>query len=113
MIVQAVQHIVMHEGSLPVESLLQMVSVNERTLERKFKLHIGITPKRFSDIVRLNTSAKKVQQVKAPRKLTGVAYDCGYFDQAHFINEFKKYTGITPYQYHAQAHPLAVNFLEL
>ena len=113
MIVQAVQHILMHEGMLTVESLLQTLSVTERTLERKFKLHIGITPKRFSDIVRLNISAKRMQQVKAGRQLTGIAYESGYFDQAHFIKEFKKYTGITPHQYQAQARPLAVNFLEL
>lgn len=112
-IVQAVQHIFMHGGMLTVESLLQTLSVTERTLERKFKMHIGITPKRFSDIVRLNISAKRIQKMKAGRPLTGIAYESGYFDQAHFIKEFKKYTGITPHQYHAQARPLALNFLEL
>jgi len=112
-VIQAVAHIMLHEGSLPVEALLQTLSVNERTLERKFKLHIGITPKRFSDIVRLNSSAKRMQRMKTTRRLTTIAYDSGYFDQAHFIKEFKKYTGITPYQYHAQAHPLALNFLQL
>jgi AraC-like DNA-binding protein len=113
MIVQAVQYIVMHEGMLTIDSLLQRLSVTERTLERKFKLLIGITPKRFSDIVRLNISAKRMQQLKTGRPLTGIAYESGYFDQAHFIKEFKKYTGITPHQYQAQTRPLALNFLEL
>lgn len=113
LIVQAVQHIIQHEGMLPVESLLRILPMNERTLERKFKLHIGITPKRFSDIIRLNASAKRMQRMKVGAALTGIAYESGYFDQAHFTKEFKKYTGITPQQYHAQAHPLALNFLEL
>ena len=113
MIIQAVQYIAMHEGMLTVESLLQTLSVTERTLERKFKLHIGITPKRFSDIVRLNISAKRMQRMKERHRLTGIAYESGYFDQAHFIKEFKKFTGITPQQYHLQARPLALNFLEL
>lgn len=112
-VMQAVQHIMMHEGAVSVEALTHALSVSERTLERKFKLHVGITPKRFADIVRLGFSAKRMQRMQSPHGFTGVAYDSGYYDQAHFINEFKKYTGITPQQYHAQANPLALNFLAL
>lgn len=112
LIIQAVQYINSQHGIVSVESLLKTLPVNERTLERKFKLHIGISPKRFVDVIRLTSSAKRMQRTTG-RQLTSVAYDSGYFDQAHFIKEFKKYTGITPHQYHAQAHPLALNFLQL
>jgi len=112
-VMQAVQHIMMHEGVVSVEALTQALSVSERTLERKFNLHIGITPKRFADIVRLGFSAKRMQRMQTDHGLTGIAYDSGYYDQAHFINEFKKYTGITPQQYYAEANPLALNFLAL
>lgn len=112
LIVQAVQYVNSRDGILSIESLLKTLAVNERTLERKFKLHVGITPKRFVDVVRLTSSAKRMQRITG-RQLTGVAYESGYFDQAHFIKEFKKYTGITPWQYHTRAQPLALNFLQL
>jgi AraC-like DNA-binding protein len=112
-VVQAVQQITAHEGNLPVQSLLQTLSVNERTLERKFRLHTGISSKHFSGIVRLNASAKRMQRMKMKDRLTGIAYESGYFDQAHFIKEFRKYTGITPCQYHREVHALALNFLQL
>ncbi|MBO9203189.1 MULTISPECIES: helix-turn-helix domain-containing protein [Niastella] len=112
LIIQAVQYINEHEGSLSLEGLTKNLAVSERTLERKFNLQVGVTPKRLADIVRLTRSAKRMQRLGA-RQLTGVAYESGFFDQAHFIKEFKKYTGITPQQYHTQAHPLALNFLQL
>ncbi len=112
-VVQAVQQITAHEGCLPVQFLLKSLAMNERTLERKFKLHTGITPKHFSGIIRLNASAKRMQRMKTGDRLTGIAYDSGYFDQAHFIREFKNHTGITPWQYHREVRPLALNFLQL
>jgi AraC-like DNA-binding protein len=112
-IVQAVKQIEEYQGLVSVESLLQTLFVSERTLERKFNQAIGISPKRFIDIVRLNISAKRLQQMKEKRGLTGIAYDSGYFDQAHFTKEFKKITGVTPQQYHDHVRPLALNFLQL
>jgi len=54
-----------------------------------------------------------MQRIKERHRLTGVAYESGYFDQAHFIKDFKKFTGVTPQQYHEEVRPLALNFLQL
>lgn len=112
-VIKAVEEITKHEGSLSVHDLLKKLYVTERTLERKFKLYTGITPKQFSGITRLNASAKKLKKMHREDTLTDIAYESGYFDQAHFIREFKKYTGITPHQYQQEAHSLALNFLQL
>lgn len=112
-VVQAVQEITSHAGTLPVLSLLKTLSLNERTLERKFKLSTGISPKQYSGIVRLNASAKRIQRMKTTDRLTGIAYESGYFDQAHFIRDFRKYTGMSPHQLHHEVSALALNFLQL
>ncbi|MGN6419305.1 MAG: DUF6597 domain-containing transcriptional factor [Pseudobacter sp.] len=107
---QAVQLINSAEGSMPVHALLKELKVNERMLERKFKQATGISPKQYSGIVRVNASAKKLQHKSG--SLTAVAYDHDYFDQAHFIKDFRKYTGITPWQYQHSVDQLALNFIK-
>jgi AraC-like DNA-binding protein len=113
LLLQAIQLINASDGSLPVHALLKQLKVTERMLERKFKLSTGITPKQYSGIVRMNVSAKKLKRLHHSESLTSIAYDNDYFDQAHFIKDFKKYTGITPWQYQHSVSPLALNFLRL
>ena len=49
-------------------------------------------------MVRLQ-QALHLKSTDKSRSLTKLAYDCGYYDQSHFINEFKMQTGYTPKQY--------------
>jgi AraC-like DNA-binding protein len=59
----------------------------------------------------MNASAKKLKRLQLRESLTSIAYEGEYFDQAHFIKDFRKYTGITPWQYRHSVDPLALNFL--
>ncbi|MDO9613576.1 MAG: helix-turn-helix domain-containing protein [Bacteroidota bacterium] len=45
-------------------------------------------------------------------KLTGLAYDCGFSDQSHMINEFRELSGVTPKQYFAECDPFSDYFSE-
>jgi AraC-like DNA-binding protein len=69
----------------------------KRFIER-FKAHVGVTPKRYCRIRRFQ---RAVTQAHQGRDLdwTRVAMDCGYFDQAHFIHEFRSFAGMTPTGY--------------
>lgn len=111
LLLKAVQLITRTGGQMPVHRLLEQLRVHERLLERKFKTGIGISPKQYSGIVRITDSAKGIRHLRQTGQLTGVAYDHDYFDQAHFIKDFKKYTGITPWQYQHRVSLLALNFL--
>lgn len=113
LLLQAIHQIIASEGVISIHSLLQQLQVSERMLERKFKLTIGISPKQYSGIIRMNVSAKKLKRFQNHASLTSIAYEADYFDQAHFIKDFRKYTGITPWQYQHAVDPLALNFLRL
>jgi len=66
-----------------------------RQLERRFRLVAGLSPKRLAVITRLQ-AAFALLDAGAEPSLTDVAHRCGYFDQSHFIRDFRAVTGIPP-----------------
>jgi methylphosphotriester-DNA--protein-cysteine methyltransferase len=68
-------------------------------LERRFKAIVGTTPKKFASIVRFNTVLRDLDSAKS---LTDICYEHGFFDQAHFIKDFRHYTGDTPESFRHQ-----------
>ena len=66
-----------------------------KTLSRLFQEVIGISPKEYVQIKRINQSLSLFASTK-DIKSQDLADKLGYYDSAHFINEFKKYTGKTP-----------------
>ncbi len=67
--------------------------MSERQFERIFKTFVGISPKQYCEIVKLNNA---ITILKNSESLTETAYKSGYYDQSQFINSLKKYTGFTP-----------------
>jgi AraC-like DNA-binding protein len=67
---------------------------SERYIQKLFLDNVGLTPRAFFHIQRFNKSLELIHAGEV--SLTTIAYDCGYFDQAHFIKEFKRFTGLTP-----------------
>lgn len=90
-----VQLIKNHRGQIRASELAQKLCVTPRTLERKFASYIGNTPKKFINIVRFHEVLTNLTSAK-PGKLTQHALENGFFDQAHFIRDFKTYSGYTP-----------------
>lgn len=81
--------------TLALSQLPEQVHFTLRTLQRKFAQVIGLSPKRFTRIARFN--ALKNRLILAPEQnLTEVAHDFQYFDQAHFIRDFRQIMGQTP-----------------
>ncbi len=87
-----------HKGLLPIKSVASHLDYNQRRIERLFNSQVGMTPKEYSRILRIEQARAYIKQNKDSSFAT-IAHDLGFYDQAHFINQFKKVEGITPREY--------------
>jgi len=78
--------------------LASKLAVTSRNLERKFASLVGKSPKQFIRIVRFQEVMNGIIHQK-PNYLTEYAFNNGYFDQSHFIHEFKTLSGYTPSEF--------------
>ena len=77
-----------------IENVAERHGISSRYLQKIFTQHTGLTPKLYSKVNRFQNSV--VMLGREGISLTEVAYSSGYFDQSHFIREFKTFTGLTP-----------------
>lgn len=94
-----VETILTANGQLSVAELSKQININRRQLERKFSLTIGLSPKQLSKTIRLQATLKMLLNKKFT-SLTTLAYESEYYDQAHFIKDFKELTGFTPKEFY-------------
>lgn len=85
-------------GSASISTILKEDLSKRRQLERKFIKQIGVSPKQLGKVIRLQTALKMLLNKKT-ENLTDIAYESEYFDQAHFIKDFKEFTGINPKEF--------------
>ena len=93
LIIQAVKKIYSTNGQLRIKQLAEELCISQSPFEKRFRKLVGTTPKKFASIVRFNAVLNQVGQAKS---LTELCYENNFFDQAHFIKEFKRFTGDTP-----------------
>jgi AraC-like DNA-binding protein len=82
-------------GHIDLKALAKQFNIGTSTLFRSFMQKTGYAPKHFAATVRFR-SAMQLMMDHIP--LTEICYDLDYFDQSHFIKEFKKYTSYTPHK---------------
>ena len=99
LVLQAIRKIKASGGNLRIRELAASLYMSQDPFEKRFRKAVGTSPKQFSNIVRLRTL---IDNYSDKDSLTGIAYSSGYFDQAHFIKDFKSFTGLTPLQYFAE-----------
>ena len=87
----ALEAIMQGRGAVAIETGLD-TGISPRQLRRMFEFHIGTGAKSFSRVIRFQNAL-----ALGPEALNEKAWlDLGYYDQAHFIKEFREFYGITP-----------------
>ena len=93
-----IDSLLMSKGSVSIKDIARDNDVSRRSLERKFVKQVGISPKQLSKVIRLQAALKSMLN-RQTESLTEVAYENEYYDQAHFIKDFKELTGTSPKDY--------------
>lgn len=91
---ESISIILKNFGVLNIESDLD-TGISPRQLRRLFKFYIGDTAKTFSQVVRFQNILRAKPSAQSLRE-NKLFFDAGYYDQAHFIKEFRNFYGVTP-----------------
>lgn len=86
-------------------------NLSERSLERLIKQYVGLSPKMFLRIIRFQKGLDLLRQPNF-KSCTKIGYECNYYDQSHFIRDFKEFTGTNPKNYILNANEPIANFLK-
>lgn len=87
-------------GQVSIRQMAADLGHSERGLQRRFESALGAPPKQIARITRFLNACKCIRRGTLGG-LTGVAHACGYYDQAHFIRDFREFAGISPSEFSA------------
>jgi AraC-like DNA-binding protein len=93
LIVEAVNLIYQSKGTIRIKELNEKLFISQSPFEKRFRKVVGTSAKKFASIVRFNSVLDNMNEAKS---LTEICYENNFFDQAHFIKDFKQFTGDTP-----------------
>ena len=97
-------------GNIEISELYQAAGLSERHLRRQFKKLVGLSPKQYCKIIQFNAVFEAIQ-TDNENALYELALEHGYYDHAHFINEFKAHLGKSPRDFLRSEHGFLKSYL--
>ncbi len=110
LVVHVSELIARNGGIGDIKDILRSLKISPRHLQRKFLEVTGTKPKTLARITRLQKVIRLVQH-QSCSSLTEISLEAGYFDQAHFIRDFKRFAGQPPRQFFQQQNELNEQFM--
>jgi len=106
----SLKEIFLSHGMCGVAELAQKADVSERYLEQQFKKYVGLSPKFYARIIRFSRIFQLIQEENPV--WSDLVYGAGFYDQSHFIRNFKSFTGEDPSRYGFTKKDLANFFMK-
>lgn len=97
-LISTIEILLDNQANLSITEICKQQNISRKHLNHLSKEYAGVSPKTLSSLNRLQSTLKNISSSKT-NNLTTLAYQQEYFDQAHFINDFKKFTDIRPNEY--------------
>lgn len=94
----AMQRLAQDGGRMRVHALARELGVSHKHLIHQFHEQVGMAPKRVARIIAFNRVLARLGGA-APKDWAAIAHEAGYYDQPHFLREFRRFTGSTPREY--------------
>lgn len=92
---EASRLLVQSGGQMRIDDVVRRSALSARQFQRRFAQEVGLTPKRYAQLIRFDRAL--VMRHNTPtRPWTEILHELGYFDQAHFVREFRALAGVTP-----------------
>lgn len=106
-----VDYLYQRKATADLDELSSTLSVSQRYLQKMFVSKIGFSQKHLLRILRFQNVMRQLPDYTS--SLTQLAYEHHFYDQSHFIREFKSFTGFSPSNFDAQQLPINQHFLSV
>jgi AraC-like DNA-binding protein len=101
----AVSYLYEHQGTQDLNELASKLNVSQRYLQKAFLTNVGFSQAKFLRILRFQKALQRLSRGEVSN-LTTLAHESDFFDQSHFIREFKAFTGMIPSAFSAEKLPI-------
>jgi len=107
----AIDFIIRSKGQSSLTDLEKFSGFSKRHLQRIFSEQVAVSPVQLARLIRFRVLLRDLQQKNLSLSNTSLAYEYEFFDQAHMIREFRKFTGITPNAYRKLQQKITTNLV--
>lgn len=92
---KAIHCLLQQNGNMPIKDFAYLSCVSTRQVERICQDRLGMSPKLYARLIRFSNAYRMVENSTSVNWMD-IAYKSGYYDQMHFIRDFKDFAGVTP-----------------